>query len=54
MTDHHTTQADGTAGAAPTTRPEHTRYAITLASLVASAEVLGGEPSTGTARSTGP
>ncbi len=38
MTDHHT-NADETPTGAPTTRPEHNRYAITLAALVASAQV---------------
>ena len=39
MTDLPTTHADDPQGATPTTRAERNRYAITLAALVASAQV---------------
>ena len=38
MNDHHTTRHLDTQGASPT-RPEPNRYAITLAALIASAQV---------------
>lgn len=38
MTHRKTTRADNNSHAAPT-RPEHNRYAITLATLIASAQV---------------
>ena len=38
MTDHNANCAENNSGAAPT-RPEHNRYAITLAALIASAQV---------------
>jgi len=36
---HHAGPADDTPGAARTTKPEHNRYAITLAALVTSVQV---------------
>ena len=43
MNDHHTTRRLDTQGASPT-RPEPNRYAITLAALIASAQVITEQP----------